>query len=136
MGLQAGQKITIGNSDAIMHNVHATTKINQPFNFTLVRREGFEKSFSLSEILVRVNCDVHPWMFAYIAVLPHPFFAVTDSEGAFRFPPGLPPGKYLIAARHLKAGESVQEVIVREHEETVLNFVLAVPDAVALTSGR
>ena len=74
-------------------------------------------------------------MFAYIGVLPHPFFAVTDSEGAFRLPPGLPPGKYLVPARHLKAGEAVVEVAIREDRETVIPFILAVPN-VALSSDR
>jgi hypothetical protein len=66
-------------------------------------------------------------MFAYIGVLPHPFFAVTDDEGGFRFPPGLPPGRYLIAGVHLKAGETTQEITIGEHEAKVLRFDLAVP---------
>src|SRR6185436_12982051 len=101
---------------------------NQGFNLTLAGQGKMAKmvkrSFSNPEIFLRVKCDVHPWMFAYIAVLPHPFFAVTDSRGSFQFPPGLPPGKYVIAARHLKAGEAVVEVTIREEQETIIPFTL------------
>ena len=136
MGVQAGQPFRIKNSDPIMHNVRATSEINRGFNLVLVHMdETIEKSLSVPEMFVRVKCDVHPWMFAYIAVLPHPFFAVTDSEGRFRLPHSLPPGKYVIAARHLKAGEAIVEVAIREDQETVIPFSLAVPN-IALTSDR
>ena len=43
-------------------------------------------------------------------------------------------GKYLVAARHLKAGEAIVEITIREDQNTVIPFTLAVPN-VALTSG-
>ena len=128
MGVQAGQKFKIENSDPVLHNVNASPKLNHGFNFALTRdQQSVERSFSIPEVLVRLKCDVHPWMFAYIGVLPHPFFAVTDAEGTFRFPAVLPPGRYLIAAVHLKAGETTQEITIGEHETMVLRFDLAVP---------
>ncbi len=136
MALQVGQTFTIQNLDPIMHNAHATTQTNKGFNISLVHQgDMLEKRFGFPEMFVRIKCDIHPWMFAYIAVLPHPFFSVTDSRGAFTLPLGLPPGKYVIAARHLKAGEAIVEVTVREGQETVIPFTLTVP-SVALTSGR
>ena len=135
MGVQVGQKFKVRNSDPIPHNVHAVPTVNQEFNLVLSaqRQAGQvrEKSFQNAEILVRLKCDLHPWMFAYIGVLPHPFFAVTDAEGAFQFPARLPSGKYRIAARHLKAGESVQEVTIGENGEKFINFSLTVPTIVA-----
>ena len=130
MGVQARQKFRIENSDPVLHNINASPKMNSGFNLALTRyQQSAERSFFTPEVLVRLKCDVHPWMFAYIGVLPHPFFAVTDDEGVFRFPPGLPPGRYLIAAVHLKAGESTQEITIGEHEAKVLRFDLAVPKA-------
>src|SRR5439155_890181 len=104
-------------------------RVNSEFNFALAKDQVSERSFSSPEVLVRLKCDIHPWMFAYIGVVAHPFFAVTDAEGAFRFPPGLPAGKYLIAAVHPKAGESVQEIIFGGNEPKVLDFTLTVPTA-------
>src|SRR5260221_333949 len=127
-GVQASQKFKLKNSDPILHNVHATPTVNQGFNLALRANDRIvEKSFALPEVLVRLKCDVHPWMFAYIGVLSHPFFAVTDADGFFRFPAGLPPGKYVIAAYHLKAGESTQEVVIGSPEARSLQFTLAAP---------
>jgi hypothetical protein len=68
--------------------------------------------------MVRFTCDIHPWMGAAVFVEEHPWFAVTDESGAFRIP-GVPPGEYVVEARHehkdiraaagkvtVKAGES------------------------------
>jgi len=135
MGLQAKQNMKFQNSDPILHNMHVTSRNNKEFNIGLSPkgrvsdRNLVSPSFlSKPEVFVRVKCDVHPWMFAYIGVVSHPFFAVTDAEGTFRFPPGLPEGKYLVAAVHPKAGESVQEITVAANEPRVLNFSLAVPN--------
>ncbi|MHB8522796.1 MAG: carboxypeptidase-like regulatory domain-containing protein [Limisphaerales bacterium] len=66
-------------------------------------------------------------MFAYVSVVAHPFFAVTGADGTFRFPPGLPSGKYTIAALHQKAGEATQEIAVPEGRSTRVNFTLSIP---------
>src|SRR5439155_855008 len=130
MGLQVGQKFRIKNFDSVMHNLHATARINQEVNLALIpMAQTLGRSFARPEISVRVKCDVHPWEFAYLNILPHPFFAVTDAEGSFHLPAGLPAGKYLIAAFHPKAGESVQEVELTDGEAKFLDFNLAVSNA-------
>jgi len=50
---------------------------------------------------VRFKCDVHPWMFAYVGVFEHPFYAVTAKDGTFKIA-GLPKGKYVVEAYHVK----------------------------------
>ena len=50
-----------------------------------------------------MKCDVHPWMFAYIGVVDHPYFAVTDKDGNFTIK-NVPAGKYTVEAVHQKAG--------------------------------
>ena len=102
MGVVTGQKFKIKNSDATLHNVHATPKINKEFNFGQpLKDQVSEKSFDQAEVLVRMKCDVHPWMFAYMGVVDHPYFAVTDKDGNFKIS-GVPDGKYNIVAYHLK----------------------------------
>jgi len=102
MGVVAGQKFKVKNSDSTLHNVHATPKINKEFNFGQPLKDQVnEKVFDLAEVLVRVKCDVHPWMFAYIGVVDHPYFAVTDKDGNFSIS-GVPDGKYTVVAYHLK----------------------------------
>jgi len=102
LGVVTGQKFKIKNSDSELHNVHATPKINKEFNFGQpIKDQVSERSFDQAEVLVRMKCDVHPWMFAYMGVVDHPFFAVSDKEGNFKIA-GVPDGKYTIVAYHLK----------------------------------
>jgi hypothetical protein len=63
-------------------------------------------------------------MFGYIGVVPHPFYAVTDANGAFEFPPGLPPGKYTLEATHLKAGTTTLELEVKAGGVLPVGFAL------------
>lgn len=103
MGVVTGQKFKIRNSDPLLHNVHATPKVNKEFNFAQVSKgQVNERSFDAPEVLVRIKCDVHPWMFAYVGVVDHPYFAVTDKDGKFTIK-NVPAGKYTVEAVHLKA---------------------------------
>jgi len=126
-GVRKGQTIAIRNSDPTLHNVHATPKINKEFNFAQpVKGMVTEKSFDKAEMPpIRFKCDVHPWMFAYVGVFDHPFFAVTDKEGNFKIS-GLPNGKYTLAAYHRRTHTTTdgvtQEVTVEG--DTKVDFVV------------
>jgi hypothetical protein len=106
MGVMAGQKFKVKNSDPTLHNVHATPKAgsaNKEFNFAQPVKDMIsEKSFAAPEVAVRFKCDVHPWMFAYVGVLDTPYYAVTDKDGNFAIK-GLPAGKYTLEAWHPKS---------------------------------
>jgi plastocyanin len=123
LGVVAGQKMKVKNSDPLMHNVHPTPKNNKEANFAQpVKGQVNEVTFDKPEVLMRVKCDVHQWMFAYIGVVDHPYFAVTDKDGNFKIS-NLPPGKYTIEAYHLKAGTATQELQV-DKDKKDLNFEL------------
>ena len=58
------------------------------------------------QVMVPIESRSHPWMRAYMAVLAHPYFAVTNREGAFHFPTqGLPDGMYELRLWHPELGE-------------------------------
>ena len=61
--------------------------------------------------LVRVSDDMHPWVRAWLVVAPHPFVAVTDADGQFRFD-GVPPGRYTLHVWHERFGTKEQKVRV------------------------
>ncbi len=129
LGVQVGQKFKVRNSDPLMHNVNATAVVNKGFNFAQVTKgQVNEKTFDKQEVLVRFKCDVHPWMFAYVGVVDHGFFSVTDKDGNFKIA-GLPAGKYTVEAYHLKAGKSTQEITVTDSDKKEANFTLSVPAA-------
>src|ERR1051325_10168272 len=83
LGVQAGQPFLIRNSDPGLHNVHALPKpgsSNREFNFGMpLRGQVLTRSFPSPELFIRFKCDVHNWMFAYVSVVDHPFFSVTDT---------------------------------------------------------
>ena len=64
-------------------------------------------------------------MKSYIAVLKHPFFAVTGEDGTFVIK-GLPPGKCTVAAWHEKGGakgtEKPMEVTVAANGTAKADF--------------
>ena len=62
--------------------------------------------------VVEVRCKLHPFARAYIAVFDHPYFAITDAQGAFTID-GLPPGTYNVKVWHERLEKPmVQRVVV------------------------
>jgi plastocyanin len=108
IGVRAGQGFEVLNSDDTLHNVHALPLANQEFNSS---HKKVSRTFTVPEVMVRFKCDVHPWMAAYVGVVAHPFFAVTDAAGAFEIT-GLPPGTYTLEAWHERFGTKTSTVRV------------------------
>jgi len=129
IGVMAGQELLFKNADGMLHNVHALPVQNRPFNIGMpptLKEKG--KVLDLPEAAFRVKCDVHPWMQAYVAVLSHPFFAVTGSDGTFQIK-DLPAGTYEIEAWHEKLGTRKASVTVGEGDTKTLDFTFGVPKA-------
>ena len=114
IGLQTGQKLLVRNSDPVLHNVHGTPKINKEFNLAqMAGGKDIERTFDQSEVFVRMKCDVHVWMFAYVGVVGHPYHAVTDKDGNFKIS-GVPAGKYTLVAVHRKTHGSEEKGLTQE----------------------
>ena len=102
LAVQAGQKLLVKNSDPCVHNVHTVPKENEMKN--LVQAPGtadLEFVFDKPEPFLKMQCDVHAWMFAYVTVLDSPYFAVSGKDGKFTIK-NVPPGKYTVTAMHRK----------------------------------
>ena len=99
-GVMAGQPLLIKNSDNTLHNVKMNSSNNGSFNEGMpVKGMVLNKVLSKPEMGVGFKCDVHPWMSAYLYIMRHPFFSVSDVEGRFEIV-GLPPGTYTLEAIH------------------------------------
>ncbi len=97
--LMEGQELEIKNGDDTNHNIHFLPKKNEEFNKTQPKKDMVDKVKLTAEEPFHVKCDVHPWMGATVAVLNHPFFAVTGDDGTFEIK-NVPPGKYKVEAWH------------------------------------
>jgi hypothetical protein len=63
--------------------------------------------------VVKVSCDLHGWMEAYIVVTPHSYFAMTKKNGTFEIK-DVPPGKYTLKMWHESLGEESRKIQVGE----------------------
>ena len=123
-----GKRITMLNSDKIMHNVHIFSKINKSFNKSQPKtmRRLRIGSVKKAEGPVQVKCDVHGWMSAWISYVPHPYFAVTNEKGEFTLE-DVPAGTYKLGYWHEACGTNSKEptaVTVEAGGTVTQNFTL------------
>ena len=71
--------------------------------------------------VVRVFCDIHSHMSAFILVFSHRYFAVTQPDGTFQLP-AVPAGTYMIAAWFEGEVRANRQVVVRAGETSVADL--------------
>ena len=121
-GLFVGQDFAMRNSDPIIHNVRSLSQENRPFN--IAQPAGTPdrlKRFNDKEGPIELRCDYHRWMRAYLFVMEHPFFAVTDAQGRFTIK-NLPAGEYTLVTWHESLGENKQIIKVGSSGLKGINF--------------
>ncbi len=123
-GAQVNQPVLFLNSDPTLHNIHSYAQHSPGWNFGLPF-QGMKqtKRIATPEVMITLKCDVHPWMVGYLGVVPHPYFAVTGTDGSFLLK-DLPPGTYTIEAWHERFGTQSQEVevVVGQTQEIAFTF--------------
>jgi plastocyanin len=125
VAMQPGE-IEILNSDGVLHNIHTYSEANPSINKAQPKfKKVMTQTFSEPEI-VKVTCDVHSWMFGWIAVLPNPFFGVTDTRGVTRIE-GVPAGTHTVEVWHEHLGRQTQDVTVNPGE--IAQVIFAFPKA-------
>jgi plastocyanin len=112
LAVTVGTTVDFPNSDATYHNVFSYSKAKR---FDLGRyARGHSKSVRFDRPgVVRVFCDIHSHMSAFILVFAHRYYAETDAEGRYRIP-DVPPGTYSLVAWH--DGEVRQTRVVQVPE--------------------
>jgi len=111
VAMPAGATLEVVNGDKLFHNVHARDGDKTVFNYAMpVPNHVIPKPIKQPGLL-HVTCDVHPWMRAWVDVLPTSAFAVTDEAGTYTIS-GVPAGKYTLRLWHERLGEKEQQVEV------------------------
>ena len=120
LAAQTGQKVVVKNSDTVVHNVHIVSTAGNTEHNDVQMPNGpdLTYTFDKSEMFMKFQCDVHPWMFAWVSLFDSPYFAVSGSDGKFVIK-DVPPGKYTIVADHRKLGEQTQTVEVADKNVNV-----------------
>ncbi len=110
LGMQVGQTFKVTNSDPFTHNIHPLAQINRDWNQSQSPgADPLTRRFAEPEVMIRVKCNIHSWMRAWVGVVAHPYFAVTGADGAFQLR-DVPPGNYLIEAWQEELGRQEQQV--------------------------
>jgi plastocyanin len=122
LGIRVGQVLEIRNSDNLFHNVHSVTNFDNSFNLGQARA-GVVDTYKMKseEVMLRLGCDVHRWMTAYIGVVAHPYFAVTDASGGFQIG-NVPPGTYTISIWQERYGPLKKSVKVTAGGTATVDF--------------
>jgi plastocyanin len=122
LAITTGTSVDFPNSDKFYHNVFSLSK---PARFDLGRyAAGRSRSIRFdSPGIVRVFCDIHSHMNAFILVFGHPFFATTDTDGRYRIE-NVPPGSYGVVAWNEGTSSEPKTVTVPEGGSAELDFTV------------
>ena len=104
-----GSTLDVVNSDKALHNVRAQAGEVKLMNYAMPIPGHVVPTRVKKEGIFKVSCDVHPWMKAWLLVLPTQAYAVTDENGAYRIE-GVPAGKHRVKVWHERLGERESEV--------------------------
>jgi plastocyanin len=120
---RVGQTLQVRNDDPTEHNVHSASMAGNDFNTTQpIKSMPFEFKLKAGEIL-RVRCDNHTWMAAYVGVFDHPYFSVSGTDGAFTIA-NVPVGKQTVKAWHEVMGTQTQMVDVESGKTATVDFTI------------
>jgi plastocyanin len=108
-----GSTLDLLNGDALLHGVHGWTGPATAFNVPMAFQGEKQPQPLARPGPIRVGCDVHPWMSAWILVVDVPYYAVSDARGRFEIA-GVPPGTFTAIAWHERLGEKIGTVKVPE----------------------
>ena len=122
MGIQVGQTLKVVNSDPVTHNIHPMAEVNREWNHSQGAGDPpIDRRFVKPEVMIRVKCNIHSWMHAFIGVLPYPYFAVSADNGTYTIM-NLPPGTYTLGIWQEKLGTQEQQITVSPQGKTEANF--------------
>jgi plastocyanin len=119
VAVQHGQAVRFENNDLGNHSVMATsTNGANAFNVVAGPGQPIEHVFEPQKLPVQIGCSLHGWMRAWVYVLPHPWFALTDARGNFKID-RVPAGKYSVLLSHPDTGHRERREIVVRPGQTV-----------------
>jgi plastocyanin len=122
LAVTTGTVVDFPNGDPFYHNVFSLSKAG---SFDLGRyAQGKSRSVQFNKAgIIRVFCEIHSHMNAYILVFSHPYFGVTDEAGRYRID-NVPPGTYSVVAWNEGVSSEPRPVTLPDGGITELDFAL------------
>jgi plastocyanin len=123
LAIVAGTTVDFPNNDVTYHNVFSLSKA-KPFDLGRYAAGRSESMRFERPGIVRVFCEIHSHMSAFILVFAHRYFAVTEDDGRYRLD-NVPPGTYTVIAWHESAPPESRRIIVGDTTGDIeVNFAL------------
>jgi hypothetical protein len=123
LAMDVNQKFKVITSDQTTHNIHPLPNPmtgNIPWNQSQPPGAApIEKSWKTAE-MIPVQCNIHPWMHGWFAVVKGPY-AATDDSGNYTLE-NVPPGSYTVTAWQEELGTQTQKVTVAAGAAASANF--------------
>ena len=124
--LPAGSELTLLNSDPVLHNVHAYDAANATVFNVGTPLQGIKVPQKIAAAgLIRVKCDVHPWMTAFVYAADTPYAAVTGKDGKFSLDK-VPPGTYTLRVWHEVLGTKERSLTVPPNGAATADVALSI----------
>src|SRR5262245_46914034 len=118
-----GSSVRFPNHDPFNHNVFSASEPNS-FDLGLYGRGAARSQTFAHPGLVRVFCNIHPRMVAYVQVMANRYFTQPGTDGSFRFA-NVPPGTYRLHVWHGRIpAEVVQEITAGNSIDESLEIAL------------
>ena len=115
--MQNGGELEAVNSDTVLHNIHTYELIGRARRTVMNVSQPEKGNIVTKKIKLRkgdgmkVECDAHDFMHAYVFVAKNPYYALVDQDGKYQIT-DVPPGKYTIKVFHGVLGEQEGKVEV------------------------
>jgi plastocyanin len=123
MAISVGSTVSFPNFDSVFHNVFSTSPLGA-FDLGLYKA-GEAREFTFQkEGIIRLGCNLHANMQAYIAIVAAPAYVVTDDSGKYLFK-HLEPGKYKMKAWSEKSKSPIEQDIVIKVGSNAINVGVA-----------
>lgn len=135
--IERGQTVRVRNDDPVLHNAHPVLVASPEVSIANLALGVQGQTMDLTprlaarvppapEALVRLGCDVHPWMRGWLVIVDHRYHAVTGADGRFTLA-GVPPGRYTLAIWHETLGRAERAVGVEADTVVTVDVALAPP---------
>jgi truncated hemoglobin YjbI/plastocyanin len=122
MAVPVGSRVSFPNFDPIFHNVFSLSK-TKPFDLGMYKN-GETREIRLDKPgIVRLGCNIHANMSAYVIVVDAPHYVVVDTDGTYSFK-SLPPGKYRVQAWNEQSAEPMTTMLTIHPGANEGNFEL------------
>ena len=125
LAMRKGDTLEIQNSDPVPHSSHLWyQKDDSTFLNVVMPSNGKNIKKTISQTgMLKVKCDIHTFMNAFIVIFDHPYFSITGQDGRFHISE-IPPGKYKIKVWHEKFDLVEKEIVIKPNEEVIVSLEL------------